>query len=41
MYRINIIYSDLREIRMPNPDWTRGGTGDGGGQSAPEEHDSC
>jgi len=25
------IYSDSRGIRIPNPDWTRGGAGDGGG----------
>jgi len=23
------IYSDSRGIRMPNPDWARGGAGDG------------
>jgi len=25
------IYSDSKGIRMPNPDWARGGAGDGGG----------
>jgi len=25
------IYSDSRGIRMPNPDWARGGSGDGAG----------
>jgi len=25
------IYSDSMGIRMPNPDWARGGAGDGGG----------
>jgi len=25
------IYSDSMGIRMPNPDWVRGGAGDGGG----------
>jgi len=28
------IYSDSRGIIMPNPDWTRGAAGDGGGYSS-------
>jgi len=35
------IYSDSRGIRIPNPDWARGGAGDGGGWLAPEKRNSC